>query len=73
MSDEENAEAAEAQNAPGGSKTSAIVAGANPVHVKAAMGHADLRTTMAYTRLRKEHLRALVAPITTPATAEKQA
>lgn len=34
--------------------------GANPVHVKEAMGHSDLRTTMVYTHLAREHLRALV-------------
>ncbi len=32
----------------------------NPVHVKEAVGHADLRTTMQYTHLAKEHLRPLV-------------
>ena len=32
--------------------------------VKEAVGHADLRTTMGYTHLSKEHLRALVAPAT---------
>lgn len=32
----------------------------NPVHVKEAMGHADLRTTMGYQHLAKEHLRSLV-------------
>ena len=30
------------------------------MHVKEAMGHADLATTMGYTHLAKEHLRALV-------------
>lgn len=34
--------------------------GKNPVHVKEAVGHADLRTTMAYTHLAREHLRGLV-------------
>ena len=34
--------------------------GKNPVHVKEALGHADLATTMGYTHLAKEHLRALV-------------
>ena len=33
----------------------------NPVHVIEAMGHADLRTTMAYTHLAREHLRSLTA------------
>ncbi len=32
----------------------------NPVHVKEAVGHSDLRTTMLYTHLAKEHLRSLV-------------
>ena len=30
------------------------------MHVKEALGHADLATTMGYTHLAKEHLRALV-------------
>lgn len=30
------------------------------MHVKEAVGHADLRTTMAYTHLAREHLRSLV-------------
>ena len=30
------------------------------VLVKEAVGHADLRTTMAYTHLAREHLRGLV-------------
>lgn len=34
--------------------------GANPVHVKEALGHADLKTTMRYTHLAREHLRSLV-------------
>jgi integrase/recombinase XerD len=42
-----------------------LAEGKNPVHVKEAMGHADLRTTMEYTHLAREHLRALVDP---PAT-----
>jgi integrase/recombinase XerD len=33
----------------------------NPVHVKEAVGHASLATTMAYTHLAREHLRSLVA------------
>jgi integrase len=32
----------------------------NPVHVKEAVGHANLSTTMAYTHLAREHLRSLV-------------
>ena len=32
----------------------------HPVHVKEAVGHADLQTTMNYTHLAKEHLRSLV-------------
>lgn len=32
----------------------------NPVHVKEALGHAQLATTMEYTHLAKEHLRSLV-------------
>lgn len=43
--------------------TTWLAAGGNPVHVKEAMGHSDLRTTMGYTHLSKEHLRSLVAPI----------
>ncbi len=34
--------------------------GKSPVHVKEAVGHADLRMTMAYTHLAREHLRGLV-------------
>jgi site-specific recombinase XerD len=36
--------------------------GKNPVHVKEAMGHSDLRVTMGYTHLSREHLKALVQP-----------
>jgi integrase len=32
----------------------------NPVHVKEALGHSDLRITMDYTHLAREHLRSLV-------------
>ena len=32
----------------------------NPVHVKEALGHSDLRITMDYTHLSREHLRTLV-------------
>ncbi|MFC1662050.1 tyrosine-type recombinase/integrase [Gemmatimonadota bacterium] len=34
--------------------------GKNPVHVKEALGHSDLRVTMRYTHLAREHLRSLV-------------
>lgn len=34
--------------------------GASPALVKEAMGHSDLRTTMGYSHLSREHLRALV-------------
>lgn len=37
-----------------------LAEGRNPVHVKEAVGHSDLRTTMEYTHLAREHLRALV-------------
>jgi site-specific recombinase XerD len=40
--------------------TTWLAEGKNPVHVKEAVGHADLRTTMGYTHLAKEHLRVLV-------------
>lgn len=40
--------------------TSWLAEGKNPVHVKEALGHADLRTTMLYTHLAREHLRSLV-------------
>jgi integrase/recombinase XerD len=39
--------------------TTWLAEGKNPVHVKEAMGHADLATTMGYTHLAKEHLRSL--------------
>ena len=35
--------------------------GKSAVLVKEAVGHSDLRTTMAYTHLSREHLRALVS------------
>lgn len=38
--------------------------GMSPVLVKEALGHADLRTTMGYTHLSREHLRALVPKAT---------
>jgi homospermidine synthase len=34
--------------------------GADVAKVREAMGHADLRTTMGYTHLVREHLRSLV-------------
>ncbi|MEO2169632.1 MAG: tyrosine-type recombinase/integrase [bacterium] len=40
--------------------TSWIGAGKDVVKVKEALGHADLRTTMGYTHLAREHLRSLV-------------
>lgn len=40
--------------------TTWLAGGANPVHVKEAVGHASLATTMAYTHLLPEHLRSLV-------------
>ena len=39
--------------------TTWLADGKNPVHVKDALGHADLRTTMAYTHLVREDLRSL--------------
>jgi site-specific recombinase XerD len=53
--------------------TTWLAAGANPVHVKEAVGHADLRTTMDYTHLAREHLRALVPSESAPAQAGKSA
>lgn len=48
--------------------TTWLAAEKNPVHVKEAMGHADLRTTMRYTHLAREHLRSLVdEPASAPA------
>ena len=38
-----------------------LAEGKSAVLVKEAVGHADLRTTMAYTHLSREHLRALVS------------
>jgi site-specific recombinase XerD len=40
--------------------TTWLAEGKNPVHVKEALGHASLATTMGYTHLLPEHLRALV-------------
>jgi len=45
--------------------TTWLAEGKSPVLVKEALGHADLKTTMAYTHLAKEHLRALVEPAAT--------
>ena len=46
-----------------------LAEGRDVVKVKEAMGHADLRTTMEYTHLAREHLSALVepAPASSPA------
>jgi len=43
-----------------GSLTAWIAEGQSVVHVKEAVGHSDLRTTIAYMHLAREHLRALV-------------
>lgn len=40
--------------------TTWLAEGRNAVHVREAVGHSDLRTTMSYTHLAREHLRALV-------------
>jgi integrase len=40
--------------------TTWLAEGKNPVHVMEAIGHSDLRTTMAYAHLAREHLRSLV-------------
>jgi site-specific recombinase XerC len=40
--------------------TAWLAEGKNPVHVREAVGHSDLRTTMGYTHLAREHLRSLV-------------
>lgn len=40
--------------------TTWLAEGANAVHVKEAVGHSDLKTTMGYTHLAREHLRSLV-------------
>lgn len=42
--------------------TTWLADGKNAVHVKEAMGHSDLRTTMGYTHLAREHLKSLVEP-----------
>lgn len=46
--------------------TTWLAEGKNPVHVKEAVGHSDLRTTMGYTHLAREHLRSLVDPPEAP-------
>jgi site-specific recombinase XerD len=55
--------------------TTWLAQGANPVHVREAMGHSDLRTTMGYTHLSKEHLRGLVESSTSsnPRAAQRKA
>jgi len=40
--------------------TTWLAEGRDVVKVKEAMGHSDLRTTMGYTHLAREHLRDLV-------------
>ena len=40
--------------------TTWLTEGENAVHVKEAVGHADLRTTMGYAHLSREHLKNLV-------------
>jgi integrase len=50
--------------------TTWLADGQNPVHVKEAVGHADLRTTMAYTHLSREHLRTLVDTRTSQAASQ---
>jgi site-specific recombinase XerD len=42
--------------------TTWLASGGDVVKVKEAMGHSDLRTTMGYTHLVREHLRSLVEP-----------
>jgi integrase len=49
--------------------TSWLAEGRNAVHVKEALGHADLATTMRYTHLLPVHLRALVSDIPSHHTA----
>ena len=52
--------------------TTWLAQGGDVVKVKEAVGHADLRTTMSYTHLVREHLRDLVEPTVT-ATKEEAA
>ena len=42
--------------------TTWLATGQSPALVKEALGHADLRTTVHYMHLAKQHLRALVEP-----------
>jgi site-specific recombinase XerD len=42
--------------------TTWLADGGDVVKVKEAVGHSDLRTTMGYTHLVREHLRDLVVP-----------
>jgi integrase/recombinase XerD len=53
--------------------TAWLADGKNPVHVKEAVGHSDLRTTMGYTHLAREHLRGLVDDSSAPVAAAKSA
>ncbi|HEX7240215.1 MAG TPA: tyrosine-type recombinase/integrase [Longimicrobiaceae bacterium] len=46
--------------------TTWLAEGKDVVKVKEVLGHADLRTTMDYTHLAREHLRDLVDPTPTP-------
>jgi site-specific recombinase XerD len=41
--------------------TTWLAEGRDVVHAKEAVGHADLRTTMGYTHLAREHLKSLVS------------
>jgi site-specific recombinase XerD len=43
--------------------TTWLAEGRDVVLVKEAMGHSDLRVTMAYTHLAREHLTALTEPV----------
>lgn len=53
--------------------TTWLAEGQNPVHVKEAMGHSDLRVTMDYTHLSREHLRGLAERPATPAPSRSPA
>lgn len=46
--------------------TTWLGAGKSPALVQEAMGHAQIETTMGYSHLAREHLRALVAPDAEP-------
>lgn len=50
--------------------TAWLAAGKNPVHVKEAVGQSDLRTTLGYTHLAREHLRSLVEALPTASPAK---